>query len=50
VVRGFFAELIHAIGVLDVEERLTAAIDAELEKSMSVLDAAPTLAGLEDSL
>jgi Fe-S cluster assembly protein SufD len=50
VVRGFFAELIHAIGVPDVEERLTAAIDAELEKSMSVLDAAPTLAGLEDSL
>ncbi|HZL03190.1 MAG TPA: Fe-S cluster assembly protein SufD [Cellulomonas sp.] len=50
VVRGFFAELIHAIGVPDVEERLTAAIDAELEKSMSVLDAPPTLAGLEDSL
>jgi Fe-S cluster assembly protein SufD len=50
VVRGFFAELIHAIGVPDVEERLTAAIDAELEKSMSVLDAAPTPAGLEDSL
>ena len=48
VVRGFFAELIHAIGVPEVEERLTAAIDAELEKSMSVLDAAPTLAGLED--
>ncbi|HEX5332685.1 MAG TPA: Fe-S cluster assembly protein SufD [Cellulomonas sp.] len=50
VVRGFFAELIHAIGVPEVEERLTAAIDAELEKSMSVLDAGPTLAGLEDSL
>ncbi|CAN5316502.1 Fe-S cluster assembly protein SufD [soil metagenome] len=50
VVRGFFAELIHAIGVPEVEERLTAAIDAELEKSMSVPDAAPTLAGLEDSL
>jgi len=50
VVRGFFAELIHAIGVPEVEERLTAAIDAELEKSMSVLDAAPTLAGLEDGL
>ncbi|NMM29472.1 MAG: Fe-S cluster assembly protein SufD [Cellulomonas sp.] len=48
VVRGFFAELIHAIGVPEVEERLTAAIDAELEKSMSVLDATPTLAGLED--
>jgi len=50
VVRGFFAELIHAIGVPEVEERLTAAIDAELEKSMSVLDAAPTLVGLEDGL
>ena len=50
VVRGFFAELIHAIGVPEVEERLTAAIDAELEKSMSVLDAAPTLVGLEDTL
>jgi Fe-S cluster assembly protein SufD len=50
VVRGFFAELIHAIGVPEVEERLTAAIDAELEKSMSVLDAAPTLAALEDGL
>ncbi|HEX7805057.1 MAG TPA: Fe-S cluster assembly protein SufD [Cellulomonas sp.] len=50
VVRGFFAELIHAVGVPEVEERLTAAIDAELEKSMSVLDAAPTLVGLEDTL
>lgn len=50
VVRGFFAELIHAIGVPEVEERLTVAIDAELEKSMSVLDAAPALVGLEESL
>jgi Fe-S cluster assembly protein SufD len=48
VVRGFFAELIHAIGVPEVEERLLAAIEAELEKSMSVLDATPTLAGIED--
>ncbi len=50
VVRGFFAELIHGIGVPEVEERLTVAIDAELDKSMSVLDAAPTVLGLEDSL
>jgi len=50
VVRGFFAELIQAIGVPDVEQRLLASIEAELEKSMSVLDATPTLAGLEDGL
>jgi Fe-S cluster assembly protein SufD len=37
VVRGFFAELIHEIGVESVEERLLASIEAELEKSMSVL-------------
>jgi len=40
VVRGFFAELVHEIGVPEVEERLIAAIEAELEESMSVLDAA----------
>jgi len=39
VVRGFFAELIHEIGVPDVEERLLAAIEKELEASMSALDA-----------
>jgi len=39
VVRGFFAELIHEIGVPDVEERLLGAIDKELEASMSALDA-----------
>lgn len=39
VVRGFFAELIHEIGVPSVEERLIGAIERELEKSMSVLDA-----------
>jgi Fe-S cluster assembly protein SufD len=39
VVRGFFAELIHQIGVPEVEERLIASIEAELEKSMSELDA-----------
>jgi Fe-S cluster assembly protein SufD len=31
VVRGFFAELIAKIGVPAVEERLIAAVDAELE-------------------
>ena len=31
VVRGFFADLIHEIGVAAVEDRLIAAIDAELE-------------------
>ncbi len=39
VVRGFFNDLIQQIGVPEVEERLLAAIEAELEKSMSVLDA-----------
>jgi Fe-S cluster assembly protein SufD len=39
VVRGFFADLIHQIGVPQVEERLLASIEAELEKSMSELDA-----------
>jgi len=39
VVRGFFAELIHEIGVPDVEERLIGAIEKELEASMSALDA-----------
>lgn len=38
VVRGFFAELIQKIGVPEVEERLIGAIEAELERSMSVLD------------
>ena len=37
VVRGFFAELIAEIGVESVEERLIASIEAELEKSMSVI-------------
>jgi len=39
VVRGFFAELVHEIGVPDVEERLITAIEKELEASMSELDA-----------
>jgi Fe-S cluster assembly protein SufD len=37
VVRGFFAELIELVGVESVEERLLASIEAELEKSMSVI-------------
>ncbi|MGP7960794.1 Fe-S cluster assembly protein SufD [Sanguibacter sp. A247] len=39
VVRGFFAELIHEIGVPEVEERLLASIDAELESSMAAIEA-----------
>jgi Fe-S cluster assembly protein SufD len=35
VVRGFFAELIQQVGVPEVEERLIAAIEAELEASMA---------------
>ncbi|MFF1479852.1 Fe-S cluster assembly protein SufD [Streptomyces sp. NPDC058301] len=34
VVRGFFAELVQQIGVADVEERLLAKIEAELEASV----------------
>ncbi|MEP7763266.1 Fe-S cluster assembly protein SufD [Sanguibacter sp. 25GB23B1] len=42
VVRGFFAELIHAIGVEAIEERLLESIEAELAKSMSIIEAGPT--------
>ncbi|MER5969912.1 Fe-S cluster assembly protein SufD [Streptomyces sp. NPDC002055] len=35
VVRGFFAELVQQIGLPDVEERLIAKIDAELEASVA---------------
>ncbi|MEV0599129.1 Fe-S cluster assembly protein SufD [Streptomyces sp. NPDC050315] len=35
VVRGFFAELVQQIGLPDVEERLLAKIDAELEASVA---------------
>ena len=35
VVRGFFADLVHQIGVPGIEERLIASIDAELELSVS---------------
>ncbi|NSC21006.1 Fe-S cluster assembly protein SufD [Streptomyces albus subsp. chlorinus] len=35
VVRGFFAELVQQIGLPDLEERLLAKIDAELEASVS---------------
>ncbi|KQT98582.1 Fe-S cluster assembly protein SufD [Sanguibacter sp. Leaf3] len=38
VVRGFFAELIQAIGVESVEQRLLDSIEAELSKSMSVIE------------
>ena len=34
VVRGFFAELVQQIGVADIEERLLAKIDEELEASV----------------
>ncbi|MFE6229111.1 MULTISPECIES: Fe-S cluster assembly protein SufD [unclassified Streptomyces] len=34
VVRGFFAELVQQIGLPDVEERLIAKVDAELEASV----------------
>ncbi|MEW2222597.1 Fe-S cluster assembly protein SufD [Streptomyces sp. NPDC006990] len=35
VVRGFFAELVQQVGIPDVEERLIARIEAELEASVS---------------
>ncbi|MBB1242051.1 Fe-S cluster assembly protein SufD [Streptomyces durbertensis] len=35
VVRGFFAELVQQIGLQDVQERLLAKIDAELEASVA---------------
>jgi Fe-S cluster assembly protein SufD len=35
VVRGFFADVIAQIGIPDVQERLTAAIEAELAKTMA---------------
>jgi Fe-S cluster assembly protein SufD len=35
VVRGFFGELVQQIGLADVEERLMAKIDAELEASVA---------------
>ncbi|MEV0282465.1 SufD family Fe-S cluster assembly protein, partial [Streptomyces sp. NPDC050610] len=35
VVRGFFAELVQQIGLPDVEERLLAKIDVELEASVA---------------
>lgn len=36
VVRGFFAELIHQIGVEAVEDKLMAAIETELDLTMGV--------------
>jgi len=38
VVRGFFAELVHRIGVPQVEERLIAAIEGELEPAVASTD------------
>jgi len=35
VVRGFFADVIASIGIPDIEDRLTAAVDAELERVRS---------------
>jgi Fe-S cluster assembly protein SufD len=35
VVRGFFADVVQQIGMPDLESRLTEAIDAELEKSLT---------------
>ncbi|HEY3437108.1 MAG TPA: Fe-S cluster assembly protein SufD [Actinotalea sp.] len=49
VVRGFFADLIHQIGVPAIEERLTAAIDAELERSMADLTPAAVLPELAEA-
>src|SRR5690606_15857223 len=40
VVGGFVAEVIQEIGLPDVEERLSAAIEEELEQSVSALDIA----------
>ena len=49
VVRGFFAELIEEIGVPSVKERLIESIEAELEKSMSVITGvAPAQGGEAD--
>ncbi|MFC7510613.1 hypothetical protein ACFQV4_04520 [Streptomyces thermocarboxydus] len=35
VVRGFFAELVQQIGVPDIEERLIAKIEEELEAAVA---------------
>lgn len=35
VVRGFFADLVHQIGVPEIEERLMSSIEAELARSMT---------------
>jgi len=39
VVRGFFAAVIHEIGVASVEQTLNDAIERELEKNMAVIAA-----------
>jgi len=50
VVRGFFAELVHRIGIPDLAERLLTAIDAELgghpeEAILAVTEETPSTAG-----
>ena len=47
MVRGFFAELVHRIGVPQVEERLIAAIEGELEPALTPMDADPAPDGAE---
>jgi Fe-S cluster assembly protein SufD len=49
VVRGFFAELIEEIGVDSVRDRLIASIEAELEKSMSVITGIASTPGTEQA-
>ena len=41
VVRGFFADLVQQIGIAEVESRIMAAIETELEASMSTPAVAP---------
>ncbi|RYV50554.1 Fe-S cluster assembly protein SufD [Pengzhenrongella frigida] len=38
VVRGFFADVVHQIGVPGIEDRLLQSIEAELERSRTALD------------
>ena len=44
VVRGFFADVVHQIGVPEIEDRLIASIEVELERSMSELAPDPDAA------
>jgi len=47
VVRGFFADVVHQIGVPEIEARLIASIEVELERSISVDVDAPHLSTKE---